>query len=37
MRLGKRVHVADVADSTSESLIAAMTGVSESALRKVMT
>jgi ABC-type sugar transport system ATPase subunit len=34
MRLGKRVHVADVASCTTESLIAAMTGFSEEALRR---
>jgi ABC-type sugar transport system ATPase subunit len=37
MRLGKRVHVGSVADATTESLIAAMTGVSEQALREVMS
>jgi len=37
MRLGKRVQVANVTDSTSESLIAAMTGLTESALRQVMS
>src|SRR5437763_207391 len=30
MRLGRRVHVSDVADITTEGLIAAMTGVSGS-------
>jgi ABC-type sugar transport system ATPase subunit len=37
MRLGQRVHTASVKESTTESLIAAMTGVSEQALREVMS
>jgi fructose transport system ATP-binding protein len=37
MRLGRRVHTGAVADATTESLIAAMTGVSEQALREVMS
>jgi ABC-type sugar transport system ATPase subunit len=36
MRLGRRVHVADVAASTTESLIAAMAGVSGSEFREEM-
>jgi ABC-type sugar transport system ATPase subunit len=35
MRLGRRVHVANVADTTNEELIAAMTGVSGSELQGV--
>jgi simple sugar transport system ATP-binding protein len=33
MRLGRRVHVANVANTTTEELIAAMTGVSGSELQ----
>jgi ABC-type sugar transport system ATPase subunit len=37
MRLGRRVHVGKVPDETTESLIAAMTGIKESALREALS
>lgn len=37
MRMGRRVHVGPVAQETTESLIAAITGLTETALKEVMS